>query len=193
MASYQTSFVSTPDGEMFTTNSERELNARCSLGGTQNTATTSYWGFIDLSDTVNWPHDDTGRIDISYVSLLVDKAATARGTTSLGLITRIDGASADIAYIASASFVQNDSSSIEIIANFAPSQLKCDVVAGTTPHIKTNNIVTGLTAINTSTPLAFGAGGATFTPAVGDLILRVVTTTAGDLTWGVSCFYHSHP
>lgn len=187
------SLANTEDGELWVTSSEREYNVRCSLSGTQATATTNYYGAIDLSDTVNWPHDSTGRIDISYLSLLVDKAGNARGSVALGVITRIDGTSADIAYVAAASFLQNDTPSIETIANFSPSQLKCGVVGGQLNKVKTNTVSLGVTEVNTGTPLAFGPSGPTFTPAVGDLVLRIITTTGGDLVWGANIFYHSHP
>lgn len=193
MVDLRTSFSSSTDGEMFTTNTEREKNVRVQLVGTQDTAATNYYGFIDLSDTTNWPHDSAGRLDFSYLSLLIDKAAAARGSVSLGIITRIDGTNSDITWIASASFTQNDTASVEIIANFAPSQLKTDIVAGKLARVKTNNISLALTAINTGTPIAFGTGGATFVPAVGDAIIRISTTTGGNLVWGFSSFYHSHP
>lgn len=35
--------------------------------------------------------------------------------------------------------------------------------------------------------------GATFIPAVGDAVVRILTTTGGDLTWGFAAFYHAHP
>lgn len=193
VARFRDSFYASADGEVFTTNTEREYNVRCALGGTQNIAATNYYGFIDLSDTVNWPHNSTGRIDFSYMAALIDKAASARGTISVGIITRVDGTDADVTFIASSSFLQNDTASVEIIANFAPSQLKCDVVSDKLAHVKTNNIVTNIAAINTATPLAFGPGGTTFTPAVGDAVIRITTTTGGDLTWGFSAFYHTHP
>jgi len=163
------------------------------LTGSTAVAGTTYYGFIDLSDTVNWPHDTTGRLDFSYLSLLIDKASAARGTVSLGIITRIGGTNADVSYIASASFTQNDTASVEVIANFSPSQLKCAIAADKLSLVKTNNVALNVAAINTATPLAFGAGGATFTPAVGDAIVRIVTTTGGDLLWGFAAFYHSHP
>lgn len=189
---FASSFYRTTDGEVYTTNTEREFNKRISLVGTQSIATTSYYGFIDLSDTVNWPHTSTGRLDFSYFSLLIDKAAGAKGSISAGIITRINGVNSDVTWIAGYSFLEGDANSVEAIVNFAPSQLKCSVVADKLNQVKTNNISLALTAINTGTPLAFGSGGATFTPAVGDAVVRVITTTGGNLTWNVASFYHSH-
>jgi len=179
------------DGELFTSNTERERNVRVSLSGTNNSAGTFYYGFIDLSDTVNWPHDTVGRLDFSYVSLLIDKASSARGTVSLGIITRIDGTNADISYIATSSFLQNDTGSVEIIANFSPSQLKCEVVAGKLSKVKTSNVETNVAAVHLGQPLSFGSS--SFTPQLGDAVVRVVSTTGGNLAWGMSAFYHSHP
>lgn len=190
---YRTSFMSSPDGEHFTTNTEREFNTRCALSGVQNTATTSYYGFIDLSDTINWPHDNTDRIDFSYIAVAIDKATSARGSLSIGIITRVNATDADITYIAGATFEQNDNPSFLAIANFSPSQMKCQVVGGALAHVKTNTISLNVTAINTGVPLLFGPGGAGFIPAVGDAVIRIITSTGGALTWGINVFYHTHP
>lgn len=188
-----TSVATTDDGEQFTTNTERERNVRVSLSGSITAATTAFYGFIDLSDNVNWPHDATGRIDISTISIQVDKASAARGTIALGIITRINATNADIAFIAGNSFTQNDTISVDVAHNFSPSQLKCDVVSGKLSHIKASGVLLNVAAVNTATPIPFGPGGATFVPAVGDAVIRLATTTAGDVAWSMSAFYHDHP
>jgi len=189
---FKNSFLRTVDGEVWTTNTEREYNMRCSLGGSQSIAGTNYYGFIDLSDTVNWPHGSGGRLDFSYVSLFIDKSNAARGSIAIGIITRIDGTSSDITYITLGSFTQNDAPIVNLLANFAPSQLKCEVAEGKLVYVKTNSISLNVAEVNTATPIAFGPGGVTFTPAVGDAIIRIITT-GGDVLWGASVFYHSHP
>lgn len=70
----QTSFLSTEDGEVWATNTEREKGVWAALVGSQSGIVTNYFGLVDLSDTVNWPHDSTGRLDISFVRLSVDKS-----------------------------------------------------------------------------------------------------------------------
>lgn len=182
----------TTDGELFVTETEREQNVHALMAGAVSTANTYWYGFIDLSDTTNWHHTGTGRIDISVLYLNVDKASAARGSAALGVITRIDETSADVEFIAGHSFIQNASDSIDFAVNIAPTQLKCGVVGGTLNRIKTGVKATGVTAINTGTTLPFGTGGPTFTPAVGDIVFRLITTTAGDVTFFAELAYHAH-
>jgi len=182
----------TTDGEMFTTQTEREINVHALMAGGVTVIGTYWYGIIDLSDTTNWPHDNTNRIDISVLYLNIDKAGAARGTVGLGVITRIDGTSADIEFIAGHSFIQNASDSIDFAVNIAPTQLKCNVVGGTLARIKTGVKALAVTAINTGTTLSFGTGGPTFTPAVGDIVFRLITTTNGDVNFFSELAYHSH-
>lgn len=186
---FKDSFKRTEFGEVYTTTRSEQSNVRCTLGGTQSGVETNYYGFIDLSDTTNWPHKSTGFIGFNYLALVIDKASNSTGTIDLQLITRIDGTSADLTTIVSAPFIYNASEAVQILANFSPAVIKCEVVSGQTPFIKTNNKQTNVTAVNTATPVAFGPGGATFTPAVGDLLCRINTTGQGALTWGFSAIY----
>ena len=183
----------TNDGELWVTETEREFNVHALMAGTVSLANTYWYGFIDLSDTINWPHDHTGRIDISVLYLNIDKAIAARGNVALGVVTRIDGTSGDVEFVGGHSFIQNDAPSIDISVNISPSQLKCGVIGGTLTNIKTGVKALTVTALNTGTPISFGTGGPTFIPAVGDIVMRLITTTAGDVTFFSELAYHSHP
>lgn len=188
---FRTSFLSTDDGEMYTTNTEREFNTRVVLSDNLAAAATRYYGFIDLSDTVNFPHTETGRIDLSAIATSVDKAPATRGSIGIGLITRIDTVSADLTFVTGFNFLNNDSSSETVLFNYAPSQTKCLVgPGGTTPFIKAiGATLTGVTDLKSNVPLSFGA---IFTPAVGDLVVRVFNQNASSLIFGVTGFYHTH-
>lgn len=179
--------------ELFTTNTERETSVNIRISDFKSTTGTFWYGVIDMSDTVNWPHEYQDRIDITAIGLNIDKAAATRGSLSLGVVTRIDETDADIEVIAGYSFLENDSTSTLFAFNYSPMQLKCSVVNGRTDKIKTSSLLTGITAINTLTPLNFGAaGGATFIPAVGDIVTRLSTTVIGNIFFGISLSYHSH-
>lgn len=182
----------TTDGEVWVTSTERENNVHALIAGAVTTANTYWYGFVDLSDTTNWPHTSTGRIDISVLYLNIDKAGSARGTVALGVITRIDGTSADVSFVGGHSFIQNDSPSINESINIAPSQIKCGVVGGNLNRIKTGVKALAVTALNTGTSIPFGTGGPTFIPAVGDIVMRLVTTSAGDVAFFAEIAYHSH-
>lgn len=188
---YRNSFLSTSDGEQYTTVTEREIGNWAAIVGSQTTATTTYYGLVDLSDTTNFPHTDTGRLDISFIRLSIDKAKTALGSLSFGIITRINGTNADIVYFANGSFTENDTPTIEINANISPHQVKGEIVNQRLSRFKTNAVALNVTAINTGVTLT--GPGTNFVPAVGDLIIRVVTTTGGNMSFVAAVNYHSHP
>lgn len=181
----------TDDGELWITETEREYGVWAAITGVQNTATTTWYGLIDLSDTVNFPHETTGRLDFSFVRLSVDKAGAARGSISFCIVTRIDGTNADLVCFANGNFTQNDTGAIEVNANLAPHQVKTNVENQRLARFKTNAVLLNQTAINTGVTLT--GPGTNFTPAVGDCIVRVVTTTGGDLAFVAAVNYHAHP
>ena len=185
------SFASTPNGEAWTTVTERENGVWAALVGSQNTATTTWNGLVDLSDTVNFPHDHTGRLDMSFIRLSSDKAKTARGSVSFCIVTRIDGVSADLVCFANGSFLENDTPTIEINVNLAPIQVKTDITNQRLARFKTNAVLLGVTAVNTGVTLP--GPGTNFTPDVGDLLVRIITTTGGSLNYVAAVNYHSHP
>lgn len=187
----RSSFASTSDGELWTTVTERENGVWAALVGSQSTAITNWFGLIDLSDTVNWPHDSTGRLDISFVRLSIDKAISAKGSVSFCTVTRIDGVSADLVCWANGSFLENDTATIEINANLAPIQVKTNVAGQRLGRFKTNAVLLNVTSINTGVTLT--GPGTNFIPAVGDCLIRVITTTGGNMNYVAAVNYHSHP
>jgi hypothetical protein len=182
----------TDDGELMTTVTERENNVTIRIAGT-TVGTGSFWfGLIDLSDTVNWPHANAGRIDVTAIGLNVDKAGTTQGQLGLGVLTRVSAVSSDVEIIGGYSFLNNDTTSFLDIFNLSPAQLKCSVANGRTDRIKTNSLVANVTAINSSSPtLSYGSH--TWVPAVGDLVLFLLLTNNSGMSWGASLSYHSHP
>lgn len=55
---------------------------------------------IDLSDTTNWPHTNTGHIDILWIVVNVDPDATYSGDIQLGFLTSVDATNGDFNGIA---------------------------------------------------------------------------------------------
>lgn len=179
----------TPDGEIWTTVTERENGVWAGMSGSQNTIATTWYGIIDLSDTTNFPHEHTGALHFSVNRIHIDKSASARGSLSFGIVTTINATSSSITQIGGIGFTEKDVTVVESIINFAPMQMKANVVAGALPYIKGNTTLTGITAVNTSITLPpFN-----FTPGVGDLVLMVNTTATANLNFGVGFGYHSHP
>jgi hypothetical protein len=175
------------DNEILTTVTERERSVFAAVSSGDITSTT-YAGFIDLSNTTGMPHERDGRIDLCAVYLTADRDQNATGAVQLGVITRIDGTNCDIEYVQGISFEKSDERTITRDRIFSPNQLKCGVVSGALNKVASQFTETNVTAINTGGTLT-DAHGNTFTPAVGDLIVKY-SRTAGTYSAAVSCFYH---
>lgn len=179
----------TPAGEMFSTETERETGVFVMLTDSQTTASTYYYGLIDKSDTVNWPHSFSARIDLSVIRVSLDKQSNGTGSFAIGVITRVDGTDADIDFIYNLSFEENDSISANDSLNYSPSQLKCSVSAGELQRIKTSLVSNNVSAINTAGgDLEFN--GDTFVPSVGDIVGRLIKTGAGSISFTALVGYH---
>ena len=181
----------TDDDELLTASSEGDTNVRALLDRTGINATV-YGILVDLSDTTNFPHDNTGRIDISLLKLAIDPASNSVGSVDIGVITRIDGTDADIDFGFSAPFGQGGSARILSINNFSPSQLKLGVSGGVWQYGITDVSAANVAAVNTGVTLDSPRGAGTVIPAVGDVIVRYLHTSGGSWDALAETFYHSH-
>lgn len=184
-------FKSTDDSELFITETEREKNVAIFNQRSITTNATHWFGMIDLSDTTNWPHDETGRIDLSAVLLATDKALNSRGSLMIGVITRVDDTDADVSFVVGFTFDQNDTESQIITLNLAPTQIKCGVSGGELTRIKTAIKALNVSAINTNGGDLTFASGITFTPAVGDIVIRIIKSAGGNFNYSATTFYHA--
>lgn len=181
----------TGEGEMRVTVAEQEENVGAALSsGTITVAGTTWKVFIDL-DGGGWPHDPEGfAIHFSILSLAIDKSSNAKGSVALGVITRIDGTSADVTLFFGKSFANNASDTeLNLFRNYSPSQLKTDVEAGEMTKWKTTAKLTNITAINTGITLDSADG--PITPAVGDIVARYVLDSGTNMSAALQAFYHS--
>lgn len=157
-------------------------------------AATSWAVLIDLSDTVNWPHEPGVGIDISYMSLQVDKAINTLGRFQIGVVTRVDATNGDVSVFRGIIFDKDDGAGrIDRTENFSPSQIRCEVSGGTTPNFLTSNRVLNDTGIQSDVALDSPLGTATVIPAVGDVVIRLLHTSGGSWNAAVSCLYSSNP
>ena len=176
-------------GEVWVTETERENNVRASYA--QSGIAASAWAvLVDLSDTTTWPHDFTGSIHVSHISLQVDKAANSVGLIQLGVVKRISATDGDVTMFSSLRF-ENGTNDLVRDVNVAPSQIKCDVVGGVTPKMVSNISVLNDTGLQTDLAIQ-SASGSTVFPAVGDIVMRIVHTSGGPWTAAAGILYHSH-
>lgn len=179
------------DGELIVTETEREENVFVRVKDTIEGTGTGYFGLIDKSDTVNWPHEFDEPVHISTMLINIDKGSNVRGSLEIGVIVRVDETDADVEIFDGYYFTENSSSSIYHFQNYAPTQFKTHVADGRLAKVKTNSLITNIAAINTAGgDLVFN--GDTFTPSVGDIVLRYTKTAAGTLVYEVQISYHTH-
>lgn len=179
----------TEDGELMVAQTPQERNV--AIGFSKDDVSATSWALlIDLSDTANFPHDSTGRIDVSNIFMQVDRDNTSTGRVQLGVITRVNGTNADVSFFFSIMFNKNNQGYIERDNNFPPSQIKLGVINGTTPYYVTNSTESNVSAINTGTALDSPRGTSTVTPAVGDIVVKFVRG-AGTYNASVRVLYHS--
>lgn len=171
------------------TQSIQESNVYFALG-LSNVNASGHRLLIDLSDTTTYPHDATGYINFSTVFMQVDRNATATGSITIGVITRVNATDADIVYFSGASFTKTEERHVLRDRNFAPSQLSTILSGGNAIKIATPKM-TGITGVNTVTGLV-DVFGVTKTPAVGDIVFSY-SVTAGEYNTNVAGFYHAEP
>jgi hypothetical protein len=183
----------TTDGELATTSTERERNVYAVIhNDAVGTGNTDYV-LVDLSDTTNFPHSDTGRVDISTINIhLSNSSGQPEGEVEFGVITRIDGTDCDITWGFVTDFNLPINADFREDVNFAPSQLKFEVSGGSTTRIVSDYGVTNDATINTGITMDSPRGTSTVTPAVGDIILRI-TNNAGTMKIFVGVMYHGEP
>jgi len=183
----------TEDGEMATTVTESERNVYAVFHDDSIGVGNTDFVLIDRDDTVNFPHSDLGRIDVSTFNLhLAQLSGNSDGEFLIGVITRIDGVDADIKWAFVVDFNLPNNKDLREDFNFAPSQLKFEVDSGNTTRIITNYSSLNDSSFNTGTPMSSPRGAATVTPGVGDVVCRL-TNGAGVLRLFVGVMYHGEP
>lgn len=144
-----------------------------------------YFGLVDLSDRVNFPHSEVGRIDLTAVYLQADRDQNGSGSLRVGVVTRVNGTNADIAYVAGITFQKSDTRRIVRDRDFADAIQLGQSGGNLTRALASKEL--NVAAVNTGVSLA-GPQGLSFTPAVGDLVVRA-ENTAGTFTASVSIQY----
>ena len=98
----------TEDGELMIAQTPQERNLYFGLR-VNVSSTTIHRLLLDLSDTTNYPHNSSGRIDLSATYLQVDRSATGTtGAVRVGVITRVSATNADVVYTIGVTFEKSD-------------------------------------------------------------------------------------
>lgn len=147
---------------------------------------------IDLSDTTNWPHDNTGTIHIEEFYVDVDAQVNADYQLNFGYLANVSGTSGDFREITHISGTKTVGQQKSENRKFYPNGPR---LSGT--YVTTSDITTGDTAFNTATNLrsALNVTTASVPSGSGDFVLRVTTTGGAntDFDIEINISYHTHP
>ena len=143
---------------------------------------------IDLSDTTNYPHVNTGYIHIDYFSITVDAATNADYIINFGYLENVDGTNGDFYEIFHFSGSKTVGNQLQSEKNFAPNGPKLRSASVVTSD-KSLNDVAFQTDVNLASTLDVTTAD---TPSGnGDLVMRVVLT-GGVIDIEVALGYHTH-
>lgn len=148
-----------------------------------NLVTSTSAVLVDLSDTVNYPHRQTGAINVSSVRIDMGKVAATTGTLKIGVVTKVDTSSGSITWFFGHSFDRDITGThITENSNYSDVSVRTRVVAGSCTYIVSNDKDTNSTVFQTDVnlPTTFGTDTA---PGVGDIVFKYTAngTTAADI------------
>lgn len=163
-------------------------------------AVTTYSILVDLSDTVNFPHKESGEIDLSRIDILVDKAAASTGTIKIGVVNAVGASSGSVTWFLRDSFERNVSNTNPNLSfNLDGMDIKTHAnghtpggnVIGTTPYILSNDKTTQSSVFQSTVPLPTPFGNAA--PGVGDIVMYASNNDfTSTITVSINLLYHSH-
>ena len=152
-------------------------------GDFQNIAAQTAFMLIDLSDTTNWKHTETGHINIEYIVLEVDPDSNYFGEVKLGFLTNVDGTNGDFNQIFDIDLKKKSDLIIEVI-NFGSHGFDCT----TTHHFGpiTANSALFRTGVNLEGP----DGNTSYPSGDGDLVM-LVELSAGQVDVSITLGYEA--
>ena len=148
---------------------------------------------IDVSDTTNWPHGETGEVQINFIRVSVDKAAASTATVGIGVVTALSASNGNVTWVYGLSSLHNVSNtSLGEVVDFQPSWigLKAIPADGSTPDILSNDTTSASSVYQNDTILP-STSGTDVAPAVGDIVLELTKPGTGTTAiFTVEALYH---
>lgn len=160
---------------------------------------------IDLSGTSSFPHTETKAINISAINITIDKVAAATATVKVGVVTFVDSSTGSVTWFHVYSSSHNVSNTaMGQFVDFQPSYIRTRVNHtsavgvsrlpggrdGTTPFILSNDKETGSVGFQNDVDLA-NPTGTTIAPAEGDIVMRLLKSSAHRIIVGIEILYHA--
>lgn len=154
--------------------------------------------FIDLSDTVNYPHERTGSVGISKITTSfisnLGAANISSGTIQLGVVTYVGNSTGTVKWFATYPYFTTSSATVSYNDFLAPIYTRSAVrpIAnsdGTTPYFASNNTTSG-SSIYTSTLTVLPTSlGGNVNPGLGDIILNLNIGTGSIIRFVMDVYY----
>ena len=170
-------------------------------------ASTAYV-LVDLSDTTNYRHTQTGAVEVLGMILSTEKASDGVYDLWFGVISEVDASNGSADWY-QCIHLQASGNSTDSTDRFAaqydytcggvnPKGINCDVTSGeVTLGFVTNITQDGSTTWKTGTGLASpagAAGGATGKPGAGDVVMWCEeVTNGGTIDFCITLFYRAVP
>jgi hypothetical protein len=175
---------------------DKTVTVRYRLAVAANVSTAAV--VIDLSDTANFKHTDTGQLNISSIKLDIDKAAASTTTVRLGAVNFVDSSTGSVTwfYAKESGLNVSNSNTVDFLS-YVPNFLRLKVnpaattqTDGSTPYLLSNDTTSGSTIyqtdVNLPSPIAAGVSA----PGPGDVVMLVTNGTAA-VTVNVEIQYHA--
>ena len=147
----------------------------------EDIAATTGFMLIDLSDTTNWPHTDTGHIDILFIIITTDPSATFSGDIALGFLSNVDATNGDFNEIFEIHMEKKPEPDIFNI-NYGAFGIALE-----TDHVF-GPITANDTTWQTDVDLQGPDGATSYPSGAGDLVM-LITRTAGDISASITVGY----
>lgn len=138
---------------------------------------------VDLSNTTQWPHTNTGHVHLYYLALEIDPDTNYRGNIEIGFLTNVDATNGDFNGIFEIDMTQKSDTLVEHY-DFAGHGFDCE----TTHHF--GQITANSTLFQTDVNL-LGPDGDTDHPSGDGDVCILVTRTAGTVGITVTLGYET--
>lgn len=153
---------------------------------------------VDLSNTTNWKHKETGEINFDVLRLSLDKLALSTCTVKLGVVNFINTSTGSVTWFFSKEVgmsTSTASSENRDFNDYRPDSIRLRVdpastpdTDGSTPYILSNDTTSGSTTYQTDINLPSPVGNTA--PGAGDLVM-LVTNGTGALVVNFELLYHT--
>lgn len=154
---------------------------------------------IDLSDTTNYPHKETGYVVVDSIRIQVDKAAASTCTVRVGVVNFVNSSTGSVTWFATNENLLNVSNTDnDPLLHYGMFPIKLYVTRaatadtqGGTPFLLSNETTNGSTTYQNDVALPSPILSGSSRPGVGDVVIDINKTATAAITFGVEISYHT--